>query len=361
MRPIITAAEATRRLNLIFPRGAFDTVMSQPLAGHGVAALIYVDAIHTGDDDSTAWARPSTLTRLSDIVLSERVDDADRERWQIASARSRSGEASSALLAEWGLPDAPGYAGNSRETLRDETFRQWKEQGALRKRPGVPTSSGAPRWALAPHFADLFDPTATGRTLDEKIDAWQATHMSPGARLRVEHAAQRADEQHQVTVNIPGGGARTLEPGNASRILKGVIEEWAQRRLKQCVVLTVSEPGTKVLHTDDRQLRVLGITIDKTNVLPDAILADLGTEPVTFWIVEAVATDGPITEARKQQLLVWAKEQSIPLESCQFLTAFLSRGHSAAKRRLKDLAEDTFAWFEDEPGNELAWNRLDFQ
>lgn len=358
MRPVIGAAEATRRLNLVFPREAFDTVMSSPLAGHGVAALIYVDAISTDNDGETAWARPSTVTRISDAVL-ERDADTDRQRWQEAAAGSRSKKACSELLNEWGLPDTPGYADNTRETLRDETFRQWREQGAIRKRPGLPTSSPAPSWAISPHFADLFDPATIGVTLDQQIDAWRATHMSPGARYRVDHAAQQADRDHQVVVAIPGGGTRTLAPGNASQILKGVIEQWAPRRLQQPVVLTVSEPGTKVLHTDQRQLRVLGITIDVSNVLPDAILADLATEPVTFWIVEAVATDGPITEARKQQLLRWAADQSIAPSSCRFLTAFLSRGHTAAKRRLKDIAEDTFAWFEDEPGNELAWTRLD--
>jgi len=88
------------------------------------------------------------------------------------------------------------------------------------------------------------------------------------------------------------------------------------------------------------------------------LLADVGEDPVVFWIVEAVATNGPVSEERKAKLVAWAEEQNIRAADCRFLSAFISRADGAAKRRLKDLATGTFAWYADEPEHELAWYEL---
>jgi len=105
-------------------------------------------------------------------------------------------------------------------------------------------------------------------------------------------------------------------------------------------------------------LHALGIKLDVNNVLPDALIADLKAQPVHFWIIEAVATDGPVSTERKKALLAWAAQQNIKADRCSFLTAFLSRNADASRRRLKDLASETWAWYADEPGHELAWYSL---
>ena len=57
----------------------------------------------------------------------------------------------------------------------------------------------------------------------------------------------------------------------------------------------------------------------------------------------------------RQQLLAWAQSQRIPATSCRFMSAFASRNDGPAKKRLKDLAVNSFAWYLDDPGRELAW------
>ena len=74
-----------------------------------------------------------------------------------------------------------------------------------------------------------------------------------------------------------------------------------------------------------------------------------------FWVVEAVATDGLVTTARRDALLRWAAQQNIAADRCSFLSAFESRNAAPAKRRPKDLASGTWAWFADEPAHERAW------
>lgn len=357
-RALITPEEATRRLASIFPRATFDTTLSNPLAGVAIAAMIYIDAVSEPAQGAgeVTWARPSTCIWFSTALLGHTSDE-ERAAWRTAAARSRA--AVESLHQRWGEGFTPLYADNSRETLRDETFRGgWLNHGALRMRPDLPTSSSAPRWALVAAFAAMFDPALSGEDLAEAIDAWQERTLSTGARTKALYAADHERRQHQVDVVLPNGDHRSLEPGQASLLLKGVIEVWAPRRLGQPAVLTISEPGDKVNITDARTLQALGVGIDVANVLPDALLVDLATDPVTFWVVEAVASDGPVDEARRRALLAWASAQGIDEGSCRFLSAFISRGDGAAKRRLKDLASGTYAWYADEPEHELAWDEL---
>lgn len=305
MRLIITAEEATRRLLVIFPRTAFDTVMSSPLAGAAVAALIYIDAV-AEDPESVFWARPSMVTWMSEVMREQREDE-DRLAWRSEAAKGA--KALSGLLQAWGVPDTPGYADNSRETLRDETFRKWREHSALRERQDLPKTSGAGRWSLEPHFADLFDPSLTESAVEIAAAEWREKHLSPAAKLKVRFAAEGEHATHSVTVALPNGaGTRTLEAGRASLILRGVIEDWAPKRLQNPYVVSISEPGDKIFTADAKLLGYLGIAINVSSLLPDALVADVTDDAVDFWFVEAVNTDGEINEARKRDLLAWAQQ-----------------------------------------------------
>jgi len=359
MRPLPALEECGRRLELIYPRSAFDTVLSNPLAAAAVAAMIYVDAIVPDDGplptDAT-WARPSMCLWLSDAAYA-RVDAASRRAWWRAAMGGAKRVA--ALLEEWGEQFEPRYADNTRETLRDETFPKWLDEGSMRVRSGIKTTSSQPRWALTTSFAALFDPQLASDEVVVAIDGWRDAHMSPGGRLKALTAQQREQRTHAIRVQLPDGEIRSLEPGEASVILKGVIETWAPARLADPVVLTISEPGEKIYTADNTVLLRLGIAIDTSTLLPDAVVVDIAATPPQFWIVEAVASDGPIDEDRKRALLRWAANQRIPENECRFLTAFGSRNSGPARRRLKDLAVGTYAWYADEPTRELAWYELD--
>jgi hypothetical protein len=358
MRALPALEECGHRLEMIFPRAAFDTVMSNPLAAAAVVAMIYVDAIVPDDGAlpaTTTWVRPSMCLWLSDSAYAH-TDSVSRTAWWQAARRGKKRVA--ALLEDWGEQFEPRYADGTRETLRDETFPKWLDEGAMRVRPGIKTTSSGPRWALTASFADLFDPQLATDELIAAIDAWRDAHMSPGGRLKALTAQQREQRTHAIRVELPDGEIRSLEPGEASVILKGVIEVWAPARLADPVVLTISEPGDKIYTADNTVLLRLGLAIDTSTLLPDAVLVDIAAEPPAFWIVEAVASDGPIDEDRKRALLRWAVSQRIPESDCRFLTAFGSRNSGPARRRLKDLAVGTYAWYADEPTRELAWYEL---
>ncbi|MGW2097898.1 BsuBI/PstI family type II restriction endonuclease [Streptomyces olivaceoviridis] len=359
LRKPISQEEAERRLQLIFPRAAFDTVLSSPLAAMAVTALIHVDAVCSADDpaDTVRWARPTTVLWMSPAALEHKAEE-ERVAWRTAAARGN--KYVTALHESWGIPFQPSYRENSRETLRDETFKKWQAFGAIRRRPGAPTSSNQGNWSLLGDFADLFDPDLTDTEFRKSATRWRERHLDPGTRLKAAFALDREAAKHAVKVNLPNsnGATRTLAPGISSLIIKGVVETWSTTRLVKPVVLAISEPGDKVHLGEEVALQALGIKIDEQNVLPDVILADLGKDPVQFWIVEAVATDGVVTKERRKALLDWAAQQNIKDDRCSFLTAFRSRNDAPARRRLKDLASGTWAWFADEPDHELAWYQV---
>lgn len=362
LRPLPSREEAQARLQQLFPREAFDAVVASPVGATAVAAMIYVDAVvPDGGEvpDGATWARPTTCLWLSDAAYA-RSGNAERTAWRKAAAvgKRRVGE----LVRSWGEEFEAWYADNTRETLRDEIFPKWLDFGAVRDRAGIKTTSSLPRWALTSSFADLFDPALDAANLDAAIETWRENHMSPGDRLRIRTNRDRERQSHAVTVSLPDGTVRSLEPGEASWILKGVIESWAPARLADPLVLSISEPGAKAYLAGKATLSAVGLAINVSTLLPDALVVDLGTKPrVTFWIVEAVATDGPIDEDRRRAFLRWAEDQRIPLDSCRFLSAFGSRNSASARRRLKDLAVNTYAWYADEPLRELAWYEIGAQ
>lgn len=360
-RPLLEVDECERRLELLFPKAAFDTVLSNALAAWSVGAMIYVDAVVPADEampDDATWVRPTTVLWLSPEAYT-RTDGASRAEWRDAAlSGNKPKEKVRAVVNGWRFWFNPKYADNSRETLRDETWPAWESHGAARIRPGILTSSSKPRWALTDAFADLFDPALDGDELEKRVDAFRDQRMDPGWRAKALTARKREAQVHQVDVRLTDGTVRRLGPGESSLILQGVIENWARARLNDPVVLTISEPGAKFVTVDEATMKSLGIILDPAKLLPDAVLVDVGADPVAFWIVEAVSSDGEIDHDRKAALLRWAKSQNIPQSSCYFLSAFASRQAGPAKRRLKDLAAGTFAWYLDEPGHELSWYEL---
>lgn len=362
MRRLLSRDEIERRLRLIFPREAFDTTLSNPLAAAAVASMLYVDAIQPDDApdaEGQGWARPTTVMWMADEVYCRDLPD-QRLEWRDAALGGNARRKVEELHESWGVPkDVRWYADNTRETLRDETWPGWRRHGAALLRTGIKTTSDKPRWALSSSFADLFDPhLADEDALETAISEWVDAHLTPGDRLRRVTLHGRAQEGYEVEVTLPNGTMRRLEPGDASLILKGVIESWATARLLDPVVVSVSEPGSKVYVLDSAFLSSLGVTIDPTTLLPDAVIADIGSTPIMFWIVEVAASDGVVSDERREKLLAWATNQRIPPEQCAFLTAFADRNSPAAKRRLKDLALDTFAWFLTEPSSELSWSEI---
>jgi BsuBI/PstI restriction endonuclease domain/BsuBI/PstI restriction endonuclease HTH domain len=338
-----------RRLDLIFP----DTIpqrgrLTNQLAASAVFVCLYVGAV-----DGARKLRPSMVLWMCDAAAALDGDD-ERDLWYAAALRGKRDLA--ALLRDWGITHSPWYADNTREPLRDETFRMWSRLGAIVRDESVSTTSSKPQWSLAADFAALFDADSSDDELAERIDDWREDHLGPVGRARALLARQLLGAREEVVVSLPGGLTRTLAPGGSSLILKGVIELLAPRLLEQPAVLLISESRQHVDVIDASLLDRLGIAADTARLLPDALLFDAG--PGNFWFVEAVFTDGAIDEGRRAALAAWAESQGIPARRCRYVTAFIGRTAPPFRRLVDSLAWGSYAWFLDEPDRILRLDPL---
>ncbi len=326
------------------------TATCNEIAGAAALVLMYVGAV-----DGTNPVRPTTVTWASADLTSHRSGE---ERRAYYSAAMRSERSVEKLCQSWGIDHKPWYAQNSREPLRDETFRAWADNGVLLTAAAVGTTSPGARYTFSGGFARLLDPALSGDALQQAIATWQASHLTPTGRARAQRTRSVADVGVGVAVSMPGGQTRTLRIGPSSEILKGVIEQFAAVALKDPAVVFISQSGEKVDPIDGALLARLGLPIDQQKLLPDCLMADLAEDRDTLWLVEIVASDGPVDEQRKASFLAWATNHGVRAEQCRFLTAFKSRTAGPFKKAIPQLARGSFAWFLDEPEAVLSWDDL---
>jgi len=329
------------RLPLIFPEGTKNRrYLTGDLCAKVIFVMLYADAIYGKDK----WIRPSQVYNMTD-TQSQKLADEERIEWTEKSVRPGSFK---------NVTD-PWYANNTREGIRDDVIRKSLiPVGAVRIREGVPTTSSKPRYALAPGFAALFDEKLTKATLLQEIENWQKDNLTPEALAKIEivrKGAALTKKSDNIIVRLPNDEARKMSPGPSSVICKHVIENFTKNFLVRPALLLLSESGRKIVARDEDLAAAIGLKIDIGKDLPDIILADLEPDVPILIFVEAVATDGPVTEERKQALTAIATEAGFHKENIVFLTAFQDKDSSVYRRLSSNIAWGTLVWFASEPEN----------
>lgn len=244
------------------------------------------------------------------------------------------------------------YADNTREPIRDETLREGLvDLGAVTVRRDLPTTSGMPKYQLTQQFAALFDPDLGDQELIERIDAFRKRSLSPTAlaRIRARQEAGRTAAGEAVFVDLPSGERRRLSTGESSVIIKSVVEQFMPRFLASPAVLWISESSNKVVARDDALLAKLGLAIEADKHLPDLVMADLDQDRFVLVFAEVVATDGAITEARRNALMKIATKAGLGSRDVAFLTAYADRDSPAFRKTISSMSWGSFAWFASEP------------
>lgn len=145
--PLAPWPEIHRRLQVIFPEGTPQRQnCTWEIAARTVFVMLYAGAVA----GSNMWLRPDQVTRMTDAQAGK-LTDAERLAWAKASLAPSKGE----VPGRW-------YAVNTRESIRDDTIRYGLlENGAVVERPGLPTTSPAPRYALEPDSQPCLTPPWT--------------------------------------------------------------------------------------------------------------------------------------------------------------------------------------------------------
>lgn len=345
--PYIGVDEIRRRLPLIFPPGSPGAdFCTRDIAGSVVFAFLYTGAI----DGTSRWCGPKQVYRMSDEQAAL-TSDAERLNYATDSTKAGFKERGKA----W-------YADTTREPIRDEVIRQGLlVVDAVKQNQAIATTSSKPRYCLTKGFAALFDPTTTGTALDDAISKWQRVHFDAGHTARIKLVRDGAGGgTEQVLITFPNKESRLVSPGESSMIAKGLIEEFAPRFLERPAVVLLSDTKRKVISKDDETAKAIGLTIDPQRTLPDIVLADLradSADPPILVFAEVVASDGPITQQRRDNLLAVAPQ--FPPERIAFVTAFLDRSRAPARKLFHSIAWNTFAWYAAEPASIIALHNTD--
>lgn len=345
MPPDLPEIEAIRRrLETIFPEGTPQRgYCVREMAARTIFVALYIGAVEGGG----VWLGPKHVYRMGTAQSLAR-DAAARAAYRVDVEKP-------GFVA----PADRWFQDNTREPIRDETLRDGLVRvGAVVTRPGLATTSSKGRYALQAGFAALFDPLLTDAPLEAAIAAWQERHLSAGALARVRlRQRSAAAAEAGLLVTLPNGETRRMEAGPSSVIAKAVIEVFAPRFLGDAAVLWMSESGTKVLQRDEALARALGLRIEAARLLPDLILVDLAPAEPLVVFVEVVATDGPVTEARRQALLDLTTAARFSAAQVAFVTAFQDRGGAAFRKAVAELAWGSFAWCLSEPEHLIAFER----
>ena len=313
----------------------------QNLVREMAAKTIYVFLYGGMVEGADRYLRPSHIYFFTQDQA-RKLTQTQREQWAVDSRRPGfrpSGK-------RW-------YADTTREPIRDETIRfGLLDIGAVGKKEGLPVTSSLPIYYLTREFAALFDPDLNGRDFQDAVTAWRKKHLTPAARARMALlAAGKVRKSDEVLVECPDGTIAKLSPGPSSLISKGVVEAFSSIFLEAPALLWLSESGTKVRYQDESTARAIGLYIDQRKILPDIILASVGAsgEDTHLIFVEVVATDGPMSQSRRDSLLQYVAQAGFPEAQCWFGTAFEDRADSAFRKCLPQLAWGTFVWFRSEP------------
>lgn len=336
MMAMLTREEVHVRLQAIFPDGAPNRAyLTRMLAASTVFVALYIEAI----EGSGTYLGPKHVYRMTDEQAAQ-VDDASRATYSAGVLRTGAQ-----------IEGRRWYQDNTREPIRDETLREGLVAiGAVSERTDLATTSSKPRYALKGSFAALFDPALAGEALQARITAWQAEALNKGALARLAIVRRGAGvSTDQVLVTFPNGETRRMKPGPSSEITKAVVEVFAPAFLTDPAVVFLSESGNKVVARDDELARSIGLAIQADKNLPDTILVDLGPAHPLLVFVEVVATDGPISQRRKEALEELVAEAGFPAEHVAFVTAYLDRSVGPFKKTVDSLAWGSYAWFAAEP------------
>ncbi len=328
------------RLLRIFPTSAPEARRAASRsAPQSLFVFLYAFAI---DGVTDHCLRPMMVTTMSD-AQGRRFKVDERIAWWRQAAAARG--------ADHNPPDR-WFAQDTRETIRDETFRVWRDLGAVLELP-LPTTSSRPRWRLERSFADLFDPELDDARLNQAIDEWRRNHLTPAALARVALHSAQSRAATGAAVRLPDGSSRVIEIGPSTPLLKAAVEEFAPRFLAQPVVLLATESRQRLAYQHEQQLRLIGLRPD-VRIMPDLLLADLGCDKLRFVFLECVATDGPMNAGRVDALRSWIVEEGFGDAEAAFGTVFLDRGESVFRRFAGELAWGSLAWFVSEPDHLMA-------
>lgn len=228
------------------------------------------------------------------------------------------------------------YAPNTRETFRRQTMHQFVDAGLV-----VPNPDDPSRPVNSPKFCYQIEPTALELLRVFGTPAWTGglkAYSRSVETLKQRYA--RARELKMVPVTLAEGKEVYLTPGDHSRLVKAIIDEFAPRFVPGGHVIYVGDTGDKWRYFDEEALCALGVAVDVHGKMPDVVIHHVENDWLV--LVEAVTSHGPVSAKRREELAALFQDARPGLV---YVTAFLTRSDMA--RYIGEISWETEVWVQE--------------
>ncbi|WP_371409520.1 hypothetical protein OG423_08580 [Micromonospora zamorensis] len=242
-----------------------------------------------------------------------------------------------------GKRDPREYAPNTRESVRKKGIKPLLSVGVLREQdPSLPTNDQNSRYGLTEPILPVLKSFGKPQTFESTLAHFR--NIAP--QLVDELEAQRLT--HRVCLEIEGKKV-TLSPGEHSRLIGEVVSSFAPRFVPGAKVLYMGDTGRKWDADTDEKLSGLGVSLNPHGKMPDVLLHDVERDWLV--IVEAVTSEGPMSEERVDELRVLF-DGARP--GIVYVTAIPDR--LTLRKFAPRLAWDTEVWVAEEPEHLIHFN-----
>lgn len=237
------------------------------------------------------------------------------------------------------------YAPNTRETVRRQTMHQFVQAGIALYNPDQPE-----RPVNSPHAVYRIEPDCLKvlwmfGTKDYKniLAEYLVSHVT----LMAQYARHR--EMKMVPVRIVKGRQVRLSPGEHSKLIRAIWEEFGPRFVPGGTLVYAGDTGDKWGYFDEQLLASLGIKVDNHGKMPDVIIY----YPERNWLIlaEAVTSHGPVDAKRHNELHEMFRRCKAGLV---FVSAFPNR--KTFTKYLEAISWETEVWIADNPTHLIHFN-----
>ena len=241
------------------------------------------------------------------------------------------------------------YAPNTRETVRRQTMHQFMDAGIALYNPDQPN-----RPVNSPKAVYQIEPAALELLRNFGTKAWRkklADYLAERETLTAKYAKER--EQNRIPVRIARGRQIILSPGEHSKLIRAIIEDFGPRFAPDSVLIYAGDTGDKWGYFDAALLADLGVQVDTHGKMPDVVLHF--TERNWLLLVESVTSHGPVDGKRHAELAqLFARSKA----GLVYVTAFPNR--ALMSRYLGEIAWETEVWVADAPSHLIHFNGMRF-
>lgn len=237
------------------------------------------------------------------------------------------------------------YAPNTRETFRREVLHQFIQAAIViynPESPEIPVNSPKAHYSITNEALDVIKLFGTPN--------WELAiqkYIASAGALKDKYDNKRNIKM--IPLKLKDGNEIFLSPGKHNEIQAMIITEFAERFIKNGILLYLGDTEKKDLVFERAELENLGVKLDQHQKLPDVIIYDSKRE--WLFLIEAVASHGPVSPKRLfelEQLFKNCKSEKI------YVTAFPN--FSEFKKYSSQIAWETEVWVAEIPDHMIHFN-----